>query len=873
MKKVLTIILSLVMTGGLFSQSWQIVKKSEMDYYPNSGLFFNADSGLWVGDRGSVMITRDGGATMEPIRVAEDESASSWKDVDFFDDKIGFACSKTGGFIYKTVDGGYHWQQVGDTSQFVFDFYSVAVPHPDTIFVAGEEGLLKSFDGGMTWEKVDFTFEVDGKTQKLNGGLDFCNGRVGVVATNANKGATWYTHNAGESWELIRLTFPGGISKKLYDIAAYGDSTITVAGYHHCIFLSNDGGETYNQISDWTSDFVYFSTVQIVNDSTIVAGGLNGYVAMTTNSGTTWKEISLPAKHNVNFLFFVNRELGYVFAQDGHWFKTIDGGNSYIPLLDWPDASFKGLAIIPTNSIIVTAFKGDVTMSTDGGYTWSYPDNQIVGGVNTLYSADFANENLGLVGGYYGDLFRTTDGGATWQAIENPMKDKRKHIYAIRFINDQLVLAAGKSGYVMKSEDGGLTWQQIANESSSNIYDLWAVSENQVLAGAYGGQLLVSSSSLDSFYVKYDYGSMQLREIEFRGEHGVVVGTDGYIFHTTRSNWDTLEQVFVEPGGNDFLATAFVNDTLVYAVGGNGIIYYSTDAGLTWTKDDSVTNATLERLAYGNGKLWAVGEDGYILKKDFEPQVTTENLFINEFMAANDSAIADEQGEFDDWIEIFNDNDFPVDIGGMYITDDLSKPDAYQIPDSLPEQTTIPAKGFLLLWADKEPEQGVLHVGIKLKAAGEQIGLAERFEGQFRFIDSLTFAEQTADISYGRITDGDAEWVFFVKASPGETNANGVIVSLEPEQNQTVAGYQLKQNYPNPFNPRTTIEFSLKKAGNTTLTIYNALGQKVVTVLNKELKSGAYKVKIDASQLASGLYFYELKSGNFRAIRKMLLIK
>lgn len=594
---------------------------------------------------------------------------------------------------------------------------------------------------------------------------------------------------------------------------------------------------------------------------------------ITTDLGGAWKQIDIPAAHSIKFVYFLDPNVGYVFAKDGQWFKTTDGGDTYTPLLNWPNVAFKGLAIASENTILATCFNGDATITTDGGYNWTYPDNQLIGGKGTLYTADFANENLGLVGGYHGDLFRTTDGGQTWQAIANPMFDEGKSIYAIRFVDNDLVFAAGSKGYIMKSEDGGQTWELVPNSETSSVYDIWPVSSKQILAGASSGKLLVSTATLDSFYLKYDYGKMNLREIEFYGDNGVVVGTKGYIFHTTVANWDTLEEVFVEPEGDDFLATAFVNDTLVYAVGEHGKIYYSMDTGLTWTRDDSVTNVNLERIEYANGKLWVVGADGTILKKDFEPQVATENLFINEFMASNDTAYADEFGEYDDWIEIYNANDFPVNIGGMYITDDLADPLAYQIADTMPSATTIPAGGFLVLWADDQPEQGVLHVGIKLKGSGEQIGLAEMFEGNPRFIDSLTFSNQTTDISYGRKDDGGDDWVFFSKSSPGETNANGIIVSIEHSKSSTVTSYQLKQNFPNPFNPITTVEFALKKAGNTTLTIYNANGQKVATVLNKKMNAGWYKVKINASRLASGVYFYELKSGNFKAIKKMLLIK
>ncbi len=85
--------------------------------------------------------------------------------------------------------------------------------------------------------------------------------------------------------------------------------------------------------------------------------------------------------------------------------------------------------------------------------------------------------------------------------------------------------------------------------------------------------------------------------------------------------------------------------------------------------------------------------------------------------------------------------------------------------------------------------------------------------------------------------------------------------------------YKLLQNYPNPFNPSTKINFELKKESNVTLKIYDILGAEVATLVNGHKKAGRYSVKFNASNLASGIYFYRLNAGPFTAIKKMILIK
>ncbi|MCX6138927.1 MAG: T9SS type A sorting domain-containing protein, partial [Ignavibacteriales bacterium] len=106
---------------------------------------------------------------------------------------------------------------------------------------------------------------------------------------------------------------------------------------------------------------------------------------------------------------------------------------------------------------------------------------------------------------------------------------------------------------------------------------------------------------------------------------------------------------------------------------------------------------------------------------------------------------------------------------------------------------------------------------------------------------------------------------FIGKSSSGVARRVGDVV---------VANYQLAQNYPNPFNPSTTINFSLPVASNVTLKVYNMLGAEVATVAQGLHAPGAYSVRFDASNLASGVYVYTLRtSSGFVQSNKMLLMK
>ncbi len=162
-------------------------------------------------------------------------------------------------------------------------------------------------------------------------------------------------------------------------------------------------------------------------------------------------------------------------------------------------------------------------------------------------------------------------------------------------------------------------------------------------------------------------------------------------------------------------------------------------------------------------------------------------LVINEFMASNSETYMDDMNEYDDWIEVYNGTDSAIDIGGMYITDDLNEPNKYQIPDDAPGQTTIAAYGYLILWADGELPEGKLHLPFKLSKDGEDVGLFEA-DGT-TMIDGLSFGEQVADISYGRYPNGSGGFKYMGVPTPDAINVDGYAGLVDEVEISHVRGF------------------------------------------------------------------------------------
>lgn len=142
---------------------------------------------------------------------------------------------------------------------------------------------------------------------------------------------------------------------------------------------------------------------------------------------------------------------------------------------------------------------------------------------------------------------------------------------------------------------------------------------------------------------------------------------------------------------------------------------------------------------------------------------------LNEFLASNGMVLADEQGQYDDWIELYNTGPSSVDVGGMFLTDDFDEPTQWQIPSDRPDSTIIPADGYVLIWADDDTDDAGLHAGFKLSSDGEEIALFDA-DG-ITLIDRIIFGRQSGNVSFGRSPDGGPNWAFMTTPTPGAANA------------------------------------------------------------------------------------------------------
>jgi hypothetical protein len=116
-------------------------------------------------------------------------------------------------------------------------------------------------------------------------------------------------------------------------------------------------------------------------------------------------------------------------------------------------------------------------------------------------------------------------------------------------------------------------------------------------------------------------------------------------------------------------------------------------------------------------------------------------------------------------------------------------------------------------------------------------------------------------------------WGYFLTGAIISNDTIGVVSNIYESSNNYHKYFHLSQNYPNPFNPSTTIEFTLPKSDFVELKVYNILGKEVTTMVSNKLNQGNHAYTFDGKNLASGIYYYQLVAGDFREVKKMILLR
>lgn len=220
------------------------------------------------------------------------------------------------------------------------------------------------------------------------------------------------------------------------------------------------------------------------------------------------------------------------------------------------------------------------------------------------------------------------------------------------------------------------------------------------------------------------------------------------------------------------------------------------------------------------------------------------DVVINELMAINNSTVRDPAGQYDDWIELYNAGTRAVSLDGWLLSDDSSDIGRWEFPD-----ITIPAGGFLAVWADADTTQPGLHAGFRLSGTEGTLVLSDP-DGRRQ--DWVCWGPQSADVSFGRWPDGSGT---FRLMNPTFLATNDSTVGLAQPAAAVLPELNLSA-WPNPVAVSTVVRFNLPNPARVSLRVFDAAGRAVATLVEGELAAGRYDRRLTLPAAAPGGVFF-----------------
>jgi len=268
----------------------------------------------------------------------------------------------------------------------------------------------------------------------------------------------------------------------------------------------------------------------------------------------------------------------------------------------------------------------------------------------------------------------------------------------------------------------------------------------------------------------------------------------------------------------------------------------------SFTYNNAISNVSIGRFPDGVSNFMNFTIPSFNSINQIKPLIA--GLYINEVLAKNDNDITDSQGDNEDWIEIYNENGQDVDLGGYFLSDDVSNPTKWKIPNDNNNLMEIDSEGFVLFFADDSIEVNKFHLPFKISLTGEVLSLSFLDNQNVITIDQIEFGQQTEDVSYGCYPDGNSNKMFFEITTPGISNSWSFINIDNEEYNETII-------YPNPFNESITVKSNWSETAE----------DFVCNLLGEILLSGFINSKeqfIDLRSLPSNMYLFTLKDKTYK---------
>lgn len=577
------------------------------------GHFFDRNNGILAG-QGGLTRTTDGGVTFDSIAGT---TSSSWRQVFFSRNNIGYAVGYAPTGFARSTDGGLSWTPVsiipypnGFSDVYTFDDSLIFV----VPYTSPDPQVLRSTDAGATWtvtaisenglaERVEFSSRDTGFV--IGDGVGHH-----IIMLTTDAGLTWVDRSSGlppvSSMPSIR-----DIDFRLSSIGAL--EVYLTGGLSSSIHKSTDLGLSWEALDVLDPTLVNMSQTQaldvdILGDDSLLVVGYYGYIF--TKFGTSRRCYTKRVKYGTNQyariedLCVLNSKVwavggygsgGNPYPGNDQIMYSPDGGTTW-QIQPTPAGMFnkhlKRISMVNENTGYVAGTAGVIAKTTDGGATWV----QLLSPTAfDLTRVDFIDESTGWVFGEGSTIFKTTDGGVSW---EQQSSSTTAPIYAVDMVNASHGWFVGPSGTLRHTTDGGTTWlpQNPNAGGNGNLYDIkmvdadigYLVGHNTIRKTTDGGATWITIPSL--LPSSFSYYSVDFCD----AFNGIICGLVGTVFRTTNGgvNWIPFHAKIT---GSHY-ATCIVSPNTMFVGGDQAAVFrYGAVTSVSENPTDSPTAFALHQ--------------------------------------------------------------------------------------------------------------------------------------------------------------------------------------------------------------------------------------------------------------------------------------
>jgi photosystem II stability/assembly factor-like uncharacterized protein len=565
------------------------------------------------------------------------------------------------------------------------------------------------------------------------------------------------------------------------------------------LISANIEAQWFSQNSEVT---VHLGSVSFINETRGWAAGDSGTILSTSNGGNNWERQTTNYTTPLLSISFCDESNGWAVGDYGIILKTTNQGNDWSRVYNDTSINirnFKVQCISPTTTIVL----------------------------RDSNTGDFHQETK---------IWKTANGGETWEDI-SPYENDFSFIKDISFTSLENGWACGVGGnpngyQIHRTTDGGGSWYT----KHFNSPTLWSMQKILFKNSTEGW-----ATDWDTLYYTSDGGEIwnvsgvpnfnDLTDLVMFGSIGYASRLIGKIEKTTDYGNSWNEQSTAP--ANFVTDIEFINENIGWAVGWNGMIYKTTNGGVTSLNEDNQITAKYNKILVDSvAHIYALDA---ALSKVYSDDV-------------------DSNGLSDNWKMDYSSSTLNKVYHFIVYSDSVQFIDSSQVLDG---SSIIP-----IIWIDSDSLMTI---------ANNNGGRDFISKNPNCLIEaSLIFYLVPPFITnwFVDYTGTDTTFTIKINAENGE-----IITSIFDKYEVKPDDFIIYQNYPNPFNPSTKIKFVIPKSSFVNLKVYDVLGREVATLVNEEKSVGEYEVEFDGSNLSSGIYFYVLNFGDKTLSKKMCLTK